>query len=385
MDIKEVLCTDKTIKDNYDYYEKILRQIVKHEKFGSMNPVDIGVSCGFPEKDVITLVEKCYTDQSSKEDWYYFIINVKDVPYLIKFNRKTHELFTVKKLANFVKAKTRKNILAWSVNDSNKLRWENLQTGKKGDFAIRGVQDFSILEEGLLVICPYKNYDGWSEVIKYNFDGTEQHLRVISNYTAESSMVCHEDKIYIICSGRVWIIDENSEVKPPTKEKADFDCRKIGENKYLACVEFSDEDVYCYIHYEKSGKNIMYGIHSKIKKEVSSDLDMNVRLHNVFVPSVVTTQNYMLLGDSLIQRGSDNVEKLVLPNTVRSSFGKVEYPRLSQVEILESEDVLIGVLDKTVIISLELKKGIITSYYGISNGIGIEKRPTKSVIRDLIK
>ena len=368
-----------------DLNKKMLDSITTHKAFGKMNPVDIGISCGFPEQDVIMLIEKCYTDQSCKENWYYFIINVKGVPYLIKFNRKTHEMFTVKKIANCLKAKTGKNILAWSVNDSNKLRWENLQTGKKGDFAIRGVQDFSILEEGLLVICPYKNYVGWSEVIKYNFDGTEQHLRVISNYTAESSMVCYEDKIYIICSGRVWVIDKNSEVKSPTKEKADFDCRKMGENKYLACVEFSDEDVYCYIHYEKSKKNIMYGIHSKTKKEVSSDLDMNVRLHNVFVPSVITTQNYMLLGDSLIQRGSDNVEKLVLPNTVRSSFGKVEYPRLSQVEILNSEDILIGVLDETVIISLELKKGVATCYYGICNEIGIEKRLTKKVIRDWIK
>lgn len=385
MDIKEVLCADESIKDNYDYYEKILQQIVKHEKFGSMNPVDIGILCGFPEKDVIMLIEKSNMDEPCKEDWYYFIINVKDVPCLIKFNQKTHELSKVKKLANFAKTKTRKNILAWCVNDSHKLRWENLKTGEKGDFTIQDVQDFTILEEGVLVICPYKNYAGWSEVVKYNFDGTEQHLRVISNYTEESSMVCHEDKIYIICSGRIWIIDENSEVIPPTKEKADFDCRKMGENKYLACVEFSDEDVYCYIHYEKSGKNIIYGIHSKTKKEVSSDLDMNVRLHNVFVPRAVTTQNYMLFRDSLIQRESNNVEKLVLPNTIRSALGKVEYPRLSQIEILESEDVLIGVLDETVIISLELEKGVTTCYYGISNGIGIEKRLTKSVIRSWIK
>lgn len=370
---------------NKELNKEILDSITAHKDFGTVNPVDIGVQCGYKEEDVITLIEKCYIDESCKEDWHYFIINVKDVPHLIKFNQKTHELSEVKKIGNFAKAKTKKNILAWSVNDSNKLRWENLQTGKKGDFAIRGVQDFSILEEGLLVICPYKNYDGWSEVIKYNFDGTEQHMRVISNYTEESSIVYYQDKIYIICSGRIWIVDENSEIISPTKEKADFDCRKLGENKYLAYVEFSDEDVYCYIHYEKSGKNIMYGIHSKTRKDVTSELDMNVRLHNVFVPSVVTTKNYMLLGNSLIHRRSDNVEHLVLPNTVRSALGKVEYPRLSQLQILESEDVLIGVLDETVIISLELKKGVTTCYYGLSNGIGIEKRLAKSVIRNWIK
>ena len=33
-------------------YQKMLSEILEHPKFGSMNPVDIGIECGYSENEV---------------------------------------------------------------------------------------------------------------------------------------------------------------------------------------------------------------------------------------------------------------------------------------------------------------------------------------------
>lgn len=362
MNIKEVLCADESIKDNYDYYEKILQRIVKHENFGSMNPIDIGISCGFPEKDVKSIVGKCCAIVSFEQNGCYFIVKEDEISYLIRFNLKTHEMIKFKKIGGYVNAKIRGDILAWSVTDSKQLHWENIRTGETGRFSIREkVHDFSILEDGFVVICQYQNYASWGEVIKYEYNGKEKHLRVISNYTEGTSIFDHKDKIYVVCSGRVWVVDENSQVISPTEEKADFDCRMMGESKYLSCIEFAEDDVYCYVHYS-SGKNIMYGLNGETKNELSRKLDMYAGSYKKSVSRVLTTSRFKFIGHSLLSREDDSIVNFTLPR-ISDRYGREISQKLSQIKVIDSENKLFAVLGGEMIISLDFKSCVTTRYY----------------------
>ena len=66
--------------------EQMMRAITEHKDFGKRNPVDIGIECGYTEKEILDMIqkisgeqdiEKNKNDEKTERTKYYFLIEGK--------------------------------------------------------------------------------------------------------------------------------------------------------------------------------------------------------------------------------------------------------------------------------------------------------------------
>lgn len=93
--------------------EQMMRAITEHKDFGKRNPVDIGIKCGYSEKELLDMMEKISVEQEIEENneqdgrkKYYFLIEGEfgednEFPWIVSVDSQNWEAKTVKKVENY--------------------------------------------------------------------------------------------------------------------------------------------------------------------------------------------------------------------------------------------------------------------------------------------
>lgn len=172
------------MKNTNEYYLHILEEITNHADFQKKNPVDIGLECGYQEKEVEKAILMCYSikqDYSNKEDIYYFVSKRGETS--IQVGKIDVVNWTVEYLKDIKGVRMSEDIvrmngslLAYvSMRSKKKIVWEDIATGRTGELYVSAsVKDLMLLDNS--VIAYVENRDKTHNFVRVTYDGkVEEH------------------------------------------------------------------------------------------------------------------------------------------------------------------------------------------------------------------
>lgn len=226
-----------------NYYEKVMKEIAGHPDFGKRNPVDIGMECGYPEQDVLEMIQFLYDVKgkqqvdggASERTNYYFLLKKSGAFYIVSVNINTWKTKIVRKVTErFVHFQIKGSIFAWT-DGERRLFWEDLESWHKGEF-LSGtyIKSILIVEEGILAAS-------WDAVIRFHFDGAKETLYWV--HTGDHSMMLEgRENIYIVTYGG----NDNSHIWSVNKEKFKT-VKHVFYDTSVSAVEYTEDGLCWYV------------------------------------------------------------------------------------------------------------------------------------------
>ncbi len=209
------------------FYEEMAEKILQHKDYGTKNPVDIGIACGYTENDVLELmraIQKMQSDVENKSEKYYFLLQ----GYIVSVDIKSWKVEIVKKIHHFQEnifsAKAgdkwvnrwciKNNIFVYTMvtagedirsYNEKEVFWENLETGEqKRLLTDENVTNILIRKSDVCIVTT-------TDIILWKKDGTvykkEWHRRRNLFFEENDLLVEAEDCIYVIDDNSVYKID----------------------------------------------------------------------------------------------------------------------------------------------------------------------------------
>lgn len=333
---------DKSIKYTEEqgrYFEGIIQDVSQHKDFGKRNPVDIGIECGYPEDVMLELIQMLYSQKK-----YYFIAKKQDHYYLVSVNRANWSVTVIKEVdwfwADDVKIKD--NIMAHLCKRNklfltgNKIKWENIESGKKGEFFSPVSLSTMILTDGGIIAF------GDSTVVKFHFDGSkleQKNLRELSRGGVQAEFLVENDgKIYLVERHSIWCIDKDFQKPKKLYEwnlnKPEVIAAECYKGKFYYYL-YDEKKMECDKYYEgvKVGKDKYLSNHIMRSEPGSA--------HYGEVVEIISTENCKLIKNRIYAR------KLGLIVDLGSEgVAKNNWLRNKGVTGIFSEDIFIGVKGK---------------------------------------
>lgn len=335
--------------------EQMMRAITEHKDFGKRNPVDIGIECGYSEKELLDMMEKICEEQEVGEyedggrTKYYFLVEgkfgEKKAPWIVSVDIHNWEAKTVKKMENYQYIGGRfcikdnylvyQNSSMFSImndnGDAKILYWENLETREKRKLLLdSNIRNFAFWNENIFVLTE-------DELLLWD---TEKITRRIErdNYISGHTIVTTEEKLYIVNTSTIYEVNTDLSYRELWEgyDKA-YDYR-IGAVEYInneliwymykENVHFFADNSWSYRKYRENKKSA-YTTDSEgfYASKVGTDFDP---LKGVF------TKNYRLLQKEI--RTIDNKKKICdFPRKADSRSNQ------GQVVAIPDKDIFIGV------------------------------------------
>lgn len=339
--------------------EQMMRAITEHKDFGKRNPVDIGIECGYTEKEILDMIqkisgeqdiEKNKNDEKTERTKYYFLIEgkfgeEKKAPWIVSVNIQNWETKTVKKMENYqyiggrfcikdsylVYQKGSRSVFMNDFGDAKILYWENLETGEKRKLLLdSNIKNFSFWNGNIFVITE-------DEILLWD---TEKIIKRIErdNYISGYTIVTTENKLYLIDTLKVY------EVNTSLSYKEVWDGYRRASDYRIGAVEFIDNDLTWYVYKEEV---LFFADNSwsyrKYRKKGGNNCSTDHEGFNAskvganFEPlKGVFTKNYRLLQEEIYT--IDNKKKICdFPRKTDS------YSNQGQVVAIPDKDIFIGV------------------------------------------
>lgn len=354
--------------------EQMMRAITEHKDFGKRNPVDIGIECGYSEKEILDMMEKISAGQETEENKnhektertkYYFLIEGKfgeeqKAPWIVSVDIQNWEAKTVKKVENYKYIGGRfcikDNYLiykeganSWmsafmdNSGDAKILYWENLETGEKRKLLLDSkIRNFAFWNGNIFVFTD-------DELLLWD---TEKIIKRIErdNYISGNTIVTTENKLYLIDTLKVY------EVNTSFSYKEVWDGYRRASDYRIGAVEFIDNDLTWYIYKEevrflgdstwsyrkyrkKGGNNCSTDHEGFYASKVGTDVEP---LKGVF------TKNYRLLQKEI--RTIDNKKKIC------------DFPR--KADLYSNQGQVIAIPDRDIFIGVTSAK--VGDFYGVA-------------------
>lgn len=324
------------LKENH---EKMLETIISHPEYGIKNPIDIGVNCGYAEAELLEMVRELRDSPKSDEPRIiYFVVkpnrdlyNQEDYRVIVSIDTMTLEVKIVKKLEGLGEAeniKIKKNIFAY-VDDEDRIVWENLETGQKGEINIYNFMYYDTLE-----------YEIMKEGIIFSHNGTIRMMKFDGNYSAEVEGSIGYGSIVLEDSSGINIIGTTS-VK---RIDRNFTDREV--------IYRSDSDGVVAAAGCEAGKVFFYTVtcencYNKICAETGQKTEVQVE-HNAIntslgVQNMIITDNYKLSGYGVIESKTE-ISKALCPwiKLIRGEMGNQLEEIYTQVVGIPSRDLIFG-------------------------------------------
>lgn len=334
---------------NKELNKEILDSITTHKDFGVMNPVDIGVQCGYKEKDVEVAIEssrslsKMYEEEKSSK--YYFALTVN------KFNREegidivAFDLFkrTVSVVKHFDEKdciiKIREKILAKTKSGTKHVYWENIETGENGVFDIKfPVYDVLVLKDGIVVVCVSR--ERYKDIVKVSFSGERKTLQIVSPFFEGQELVEYRDKIYEMAEGKIWRIDEKFETVETLHDEQYESVQAFG---------FCADEIYGYT----KTKKFSYGAQKTEVDLKKMGVDIcSKRNYRENAYRIIDTENYRMLRDQVYNKKTGErfrIKGLCLYNLPWVDHVGYKNEEREQIISLYSQDILLFVCRDTLI------------------------------------
>ena len=349
-------------------YEKMKNEIFDHKDFGKRNPIDIGIECGYSEKDVLEMLETLMHTENNETSFenhsetYYFILRKGTKGILVAVDVNTWETEIVKIIPHFFaqavfdynwhmgKWQIKGDMFVWTyVKQKDFLSkeldgfiyWENLKTGKQEKIKINfdAIQSILVTESEIIVI-PQDYTRVGDEIIGYGYDGTVRRKRI--KYWGGDWLLEGKEKFYGISSQVVCCIDKNFE-----NQKVLFD---IGSNItakiHMVVAGLEEDRLFCYRWKEVSTGLLSFGSQYDkymegigIKKAVSGFSSCyNDSLTGIDVLEGITTKNYQLFQRKICRRNN-----LTVVSTFNRCLGSIQNNNHGQVVGIYDKDIFIGV------------------------------------------
>lgn len=345
---------------NKELNKEILDSITTHKDFGVMNPVDIGVRCGYKEVDVQEVIEGyCPVEKVCNDgiqDKYYFVFSDDTRGYYAEGRTEIIAFDLYKRSVTVLKCfdekqcivKIRATIYAKSKIGTQYVYWENIETGESGVFDIGlPVYDILVVEDGIVVACvPRERY---KRIIKVNFKGERKTLEIETPNYYGQTLVEFKNKIYEIENDNVWRIDEDFN----TIQKLEK-----GNCNSIFAYGFGDDEIY---FYTRKGEFSYNNIETQMCTEemvgqFRYSSPPGIKFH------IMETKTYRVLGDTILNKETQQCFK-IRSLSQGSSFiiGRNEEER-SQVVSLYSRNIVLFVRSGSMIGVLDLNSGV-ESYY----------------------
>lgn len=334
--------------------EQMMRAITEHKDFGKRNPVDIGIKCGYSEKELLDMMEKISVEQEIEENneqdgrkKYYFLIEGEfgednEFPWIVSVDSQNWEAKTVKKVENYdyVGGKfcikynyfVYQNDTLWKKNGSGKiLYWENIETGERRKLLLDSdIENFAFWNENIFVLTE-------DELLLWDTEKITKRIER-DNYISGDTIVTTENKLYLIDKHKVY------EVNTSLSYKEVWDGYRRASDYRIGAVEFLDNDLTWYIYKEEDR---FFGDNSwsyrKYRKKGGNNCSTDHKGFNAskiganFEPlKGVFTKNYRLLQEEIYT--IDNKKKICdFPRKIDS------YSNQGQVVAIPDKDIFIGV------------------------------------------
>lgn len=340
------------------YCKEMMNQICNHKDFGKRNPVDIGIECGYAEKDILEMIQKISDEQESEENKkdektgrtkYYFLVEGKfgeedESPWIVSVDIQNWETKTVKKVENyryiggsfcikdnyFIYQKAC-NLFGNQNGNEKILYWENLETGEKRKLLLDSpINKFAFWDDNIFVLTD-------DELLLWD---TEKIIQRSERdvYISGDTIVTTKNKLYFIGSQNVYEVNTNLSCKEVFEGYHNAYDYRIGAVEYMdneliwymykENLHFFSDSSWTYRKYRESNIN-GYSTDSEgfYASKVGTDFDS---LKGVF------TKNYRLLQKEI--RSIDNKKKICdFPRKTDS------YSNQGQVVAIPDKDIFIGV------------------------------------------
>ena len=337
--------------------EQMMRAITEHKDFGKRNPVDIGIECGYSEKELLDMIEKISVEQEIEENneqdgrkKYYFLIEGKfgeeeKAPWIVSVDIQNWEAKTVKKMENYqyiggrfcikdsylVYQKGSRSVFMNDFGDAKILYWENLETGEKQKLLLdSNIKNFSFWNGNIFVLTD-------DELLLWDTEKIIQKSKRDA-YISGDTIVTTEKKIYIVGMSTIYEINADLSYREWWEGYRRASDYRIGAvefiNNVLAWyvykeeVRFFADNSWSYRKYRKKGGNNCSTDHEGFN---ASKVGANFEpLKGVF------TKNYRLLQEEIYT--IDNKKKICdFPRKTDS------YSNQGQVVAIPDKDIFIGV------------------------------------------
>lgn len=297
-------------------YDQMIKEISEHKDFGTRNPVDIGIECGYPEEDVIAMINRiaesadngCSTDVEN--DFYFFVRKDKGA-LIVSVDVSTWKVKVVKRVEGYTGNDyydIKKNIFVRTSGKAHKiLLWENINTGEtKKWLSDESIERILILDSGILIAFDEKwlLWDGETIVTEKEFP---RYFSSRTFWINVGKNIYVYDRFY----SQIYVIDENLEgefrecdIKYPATSglvTLEPEIHELGEDT---------GKLFGYGYYQKYGTGIFNT--NKVYREFPIDFGMDGTITFSFprtmseYPEVVirdfTTKQYILLGIEIYSR-----------------------------------------------------------------------------------
>lgn len=348
-------------------YRKIINEICNHKDFGKRNPVDIGIECGYSEKDVLkaikTLSDKLYSkaDSVKQGGLYYFLVRKKENAYIILLNTNSWKITFISQVEEY------NQDIIYDIKDSHFVRnldkekkillWENLDTGKARRLLTdREIKMVMILNFGVLVIMngEWLIWDGEQVIARkltniLYFDKYYFFIKVKNNIYYFNNLV-----------NRFAYIDDKLEGE---FIENDIDCFPESGilKKYFKLYELGEDrgKLFGYGAYERRGVFFSKTNKSNFDYPMRLNSSMAIRLnpfrHLQKYPTRIirdyVTKNYMLLGIEIYSRRDMESEEIFIKPVCyfeRNIYNK-------QVIVDYEKDIFIGIDENDNLIKIDLQ------------------------------
>lgn len=338
--------------------EQMMRAITEHKDFGKRNPIDIGIECGYTEKEILDMIqkisgeqdiEKNKNDEKTERTKYYFLVEGKfggdeKAPWIVSVDIQNWEVKTVKKMEDYqyiggrfciknnylVYQKGSGSVFMNDTGDTKILYWENLETGEKRKLLLdSNIKNFSFWNGNIFVLTD-------DELLLWDTEKIIQKSKRDS-YIAGDTIVTTEKEIYIVGTSTIYEINTDLSYREWWEGYRRASGYRIGAvefiNNVLAWYVYKEElhffgdSSWSYRKYRNKGNNYSTGSKGFYASKVGANSDP---LKGVF------TKNYRLLQEEI--RTIDNEKKICdFPRKTDS------YSNQGQVIAIADKDIFIGV------------------------------------------
>lgn len=340
--------------------EEILDSITTHKDFGKMNPVDIGVQCGYKETDIEKAIESSCSAENrcidGNQDKYYFVFSDDETGYytngrteIVEFDLHNRSVSVVKYFdEKNCTVKIRGTTYAKSQIGTQYVYWENIKTGESGVFDMGlPVYDILVIEDGIVAACVPREY--FKRIIKITFKGERKTLEIEAPNYYGQELVEYKSKIYEIEGGNVWRIDENFNVIQKLEK---------GICDSIFAYGFGNEEIY---FYTRKGEFSYNNLETQVcTTEMTEQFRYQSPPNRYF--HIIETKSYRILGDTILDKETQKCSEIgSLSHGSAFIIGRNEEQR-SQIISLYLKNIVLFVRDGSMIGVLDLNSGV-ESYY----------------------
>ena len=359
-------------------YQKMLSEILEHPKFGGMNPVDIGIECGYSENEVKKMLDcaKETKEELEPEIVYFILKDSKGIDVLMSVDTNSFEVKKNRELT-MENNKVKNHILVsygkdeddfiddfgddeiWDEdedNDENRciiIKWENLKTGQTEEMwydmeEIGGeISDAWIVKSGIVI------YSSVGSAYLVPFDG-----RLSERIDMEEPELILEDdsSIYSVNSSEILKIDGDFTWIFPKN----FEVSEIAGDDDIEAVEVENGKFYYYTNdYRVCGENYAREKITWKNQKKSS------------IQTILVTDNYKLSGHGILKEkngvSSDVLSWLGGRNNTYGIWMSGIYGTKEEVGrdfvVLPSKDIILGVTNKNEIVRVNLNDNLVETIY----------------------